>query len=135
MLKRKDPPSRMTYLILIVLTPCLILSGLWKQGDLNLQTASLALTVNALFYANLRWIQDFFRAGWRNEYDKKLAFLNSQLARDDLSSKERIRLQRNLTQLPDRYHLVTSPDTTYRKIKVIGTVLYAGARVLKAMMR
>ena len=134
MLKRKDPPSRMTYLFLIVLTPCLILSGLWKQGDLNLQTASLALTVNALFYANLRWIQDFFRADWGNEYDEKLAFLTSQLARDDLSSKERVRLQRNLTRLPDRYHLATSPNATYRKINVIGTVLYTGARVLKAMM-
>ncbi|RAI69544.1 hypothetical protein DOZ80_15565 [Pseudomonas fluorescens] len=134
MFKRKDPPSRMTYLFLIVLTPCLILSGLWKQGDLNLQTASVALTVNALFYVNLKWIQDFFRAGWGREYEEKLAFFNSQLARDDLSSKERVRLERKLTQLPDRYHLVTSQDATYRKINVIGTLLGAGARVLKAMM-
>lgn len=135
MFKRNDPPSRMTYLLLIALMPCLILSGLWKQGDLNLQTASIALTVNALFYLNLKFIQDFFRAGWSHEYEEKLAFLSSQLARDDLSSKERIRLERKLARLPNRYHLVTSSDATYRKINAIGSLLYVSTKVLKAMMR
>ncbi|MNF82679.1 hypothetical protein D3C84_649900 [compost metagenome] len=89
MIKRKDPSPRMTYLFLIVLTRCLILSCLWKQGDLPPQTASVALTFNALFYINLRLIQNFFRAEWGREYEEKLAFLNTKLTRDDLTSKER----------------------------------------------
>lgn len=135
MFKRKDPPPRKIYLSMIVLTPCLILGGLWKQGDLTAQTASLALSVNALFYLNLKWIQDFFRPTWRQEYQDKLADANAQLTRDDLSPKERMRLQRYVDKLPDRYHLVTSPEVTYGKITAIGTLMSACAKAIKSMFR
>lgn len=131
MLKRKDPPRRMTYYGIIVLTPCLMLGSLWMQGDLTPQTGSLALTVIGMLYLNLKWLQDFFRQQWRQEYEEKTALLAAQLARDDFSMAERNRLQRRLSELPERYHLVTSPEVTYRTIKLFGIMLNASAKGIR----
>lgn len=135
MRKTSDPPTRKTYLGMIIATPLIVLLALKMQDDLTSQTAVLTLSVTALLYWNLRWIQDFFRSGWRQDYEIKLSHTEAELARVDLSVKERRRLQRYLTMLPDRYHLVTSPDQTYRQVKVVGATLRAVASLIKNFWR
>lgn len=131
MLKLTDPPTQKTYLGMIVSMPFIFGLALWMQDDLTIQTGALTLTVTGLLYLNLRWIQDFFRAGWQQEYEQKLAHTRAELARDDLTDKERRRLERYRDELPIRYHLVTRPDDTYRKIKAVGYTLKAAASLLK----
>lgn len=135
MRKRSDPPTRKTYLAMIISMPFILGLALWTQGDLTPQTAALTLTVTWLLYLNLRWIQDFFRAGWQQEYEQKLAHTNAELAREGLTAKERRRLERYRDELPDRFHLVTSPDETYRAVKVVGVVFSAAASALKSFWR
>ena len=135
MRKRSDPPTRMTYLGMIISMPFILGLALWMQGDLTPQTATLTLTVTGLLYLNLRWIQDFFRAGWQQDFEHKLAHTHAELARKDLTAKERRRLEHYRDQLPNRFHLVTSPDETYRTVKVIGVALKAAATVLKSFSR
>lgn len=115
--------------------PFIILLALWMQDDLTPQTSALTLSVTGLLYFNIRWIQDFFRPGWRQEYEKKLAHTEAELAREDLTAKQRRQLQRYRDQLPDRFHLVTSPDQTYRTVKVVGVALKAAAQAVKNFFR
>ncbi len=135
MRKRSDPPTRKTYLGMIISMPFIFGLALWMQGDLTPQTATLTLTVSGLLYLSLRWIQDFFRAGWQQEYEQKLAHTHAELAREDLTAKERRRLERYRDQLPNRFHLVTSPDKTYRVVTIVGVAAKAAASALKSFWR
>ncbi len=83
--------------------------------------------ITGLLYLNLRWTQDFFRAGWQKDYEQKLAHTHAELARLDLTAKERRRLERYHDELPNRFHLVTSPDETYRTVNAVGVVFKAAA--------
>lgn len=134
-MRKRNPPTRRTYIAMIILAPFILLFALWMQDDLTAHTATLALSVTGLLYLNMRWIQDFFRANWRQEYEQKLAHTEVQLARDDLTAKQRRQLQRYRDQLPDRFHLVTSPDQTYRTVKVVGVALKAAAHAAKDLFR
>lgn len=131
MRKRSDPPTRKTYLGLIFSMPFILGLALYMQNDLTPQTAALTLTMTGLLYLNLRWIQDFFRARWQQDYEQKLAHTHAELARLDLTAKERRRLERYRDELPNRFHLVTSPDETYRTINVVGVVFKAAASALR----
>ena len=130
-LMRFAPPTRITYIALTLAIPCLVILALWMQGDLTNLTAFLTLSVTAVLYLRMRWIQDFVRAWWRREYDQKVASTDAALARNDLTTTERRRLQRYRDQLSDRYHLVTSPDETYKPINFMGYVLKFGAYAFK----
>lgn len=135
MLKKSDPPTRKTYLGMVISMPFIIGLMLWMEGDLTPQTATLTLTVSGLLCLSLRWIQDFFRAGWQQEYEQKLAHTQAELAREDLTAKDRRRLERYLDQLPNRFHLVTSPDKTYRVVTIVGVAAKAAASTLKSFWR
>lgn len=135
MLKKSDPPTRKTYLGMVISMPFIIGLMLWMEGDLTPQTATLTLTVSGLLCLSLRWIQDFFRAGWQQEYEQKLAHTQAELAREDLTAKDRRRLERYLDQLPNRFHLVTSPDKTYRVVTIVGVAAKAAASSLKSFWR
>ncbi|MFV3338773.1 hypothetical protein ACNFB1_16560 [Pseudomonas sp. NY15349] len=135
MRKKSDPPTRQTYLGMVISMPFIIGLTLWMQGDLTPQTATLTLTVSGLLCLSLRWIQDFFRAGWQQEYEQKLAHTQAELAREDLTAKDRRRLERYLDQLPNRFHLVTSPDKTYRVVTIVGVAAKAAASTLKSFWR
>lgn len=135
MRKKSDPPTRKTYLGMVISMPFIIGLMLWTQGDLTPQTATLTLTVSGLLCLSLRWIQDFFRAGWQQEYEQKLAHTQAELAREDLTAKDRRRLERYLDQLPNRFHLVTSPDKTYRVVTIVGVATKAAASALKSFWR
>ncbi|MBH3372432.1 hypothetical protein ACIF81_07335 [Pseudomonas juntendi] len=134
-MRKSNPPTRRTYLAMIICTPFILLLALWMQSDLTPHTAAIALGVTGLLYLNIRWIQDFFRDSWRQEYEQKLAHTEAQLARKDLTAKQRRRLQHFYDQLPDRFHLVTSPDQTYRTVKVVGVGLKAAAHALREFFR
>ena len=135
MRKKSDPPTRQTYLGMVISMPFIIGLTLWMQGELTPQTATLTLTVSGLLCLSLRWIQDFFRAGWQQEYEQKLAHTQAELAREDLTAKDRRRLERYLDQLPNRFHLVTSPDITYRVVTIVGVAAKAAASTLKSFWR
>ena len=135
MRKRSAPPTRKTYLVLIVSMPYIFGLALYMQDDLTPQTATLTLTVTGLLYLNLRWIQDFFHTRWQQDYEQKLAHTHAELARLDLTEKERRRLERYRDELPNRFHLVTSPDETYRTVNVVGVVFKAAASTLKIFGR
>ncbi len=128
---RFEPPTRITYIALTFAIPCLVMLALWMQDDLTNLTAALTLSVTAVLYLRMEWIQDFVRAWWRREYDQKVVTTDAALARDDLTVTERRRLQRYRNQLADRYHLVTSPEATYKPINVMGYVLKFGTYAFK----
>lgn len=128
---RSEPPTRMTYIALTLLIPCLTMFALWTQGNLTNMTAFLTLSVTAVMYLRMEWIQNFVRAWWQREYEQKLAATDAALARSDLSAAERRRLQRYRDQLPNRYHLVTSPAETYKPINFMGYVLKFSAYAFK----
>ncbi|WP_265535358.1 hypothetical protein [Pseudomonas saponiphila] len=94
-------------------------------------TAFLTLSVTAVLYLRMEWIQNFVRAWWQREYEQKVASTDAALARADLTATKRRQLQRYRDQLPDRYHLVTSRDETYKPINFMGYVLKFGAYAFK----
>lgn len=120
---RFDPPTRITFIAVTYAIPSLAMLALWMQDDLTNLTAALTLSVAAILFLRMEWIQDFVRARWQREYDQKLDATDAALARNDLTATERRRLQSYRNQLPDRYHLVTSPAMTYKPIDVMGYVL------------
>lgn len=128
---RFAPPTRITFITVTFAIPCLVMLALWMHDDLTNLTAALTLSVTAVLYLRMEWIQDLVRDWWRREYDQQVATTDAALARDDLTATERRRLQRYRNQLADRYHLVTSPEATYRPINVMGYLLKFGAYAFK----
>lgn len=114
---RKDPPTRLVYLCMVALAPFTALAALWNQGGLTILTASVTLSVGAFLYLNLEAIQNYQRPDWAREYHAKMAPLIARLSCPGLSAAERSQVLDRVQDLNDRYHLVTSPDLTYRWVK------------------
>lgn len=112
-----DPPKRWVYLSLVAASPCMALAALWNQGDLTVVSASITLSASAYLYLRLETIQNRFRPAWAEEYERKRAALMAQLSFEGLSAVDRRKLLSRLKGLKDRYHLVISPQLTYRWVK------------------
>lgn len=130
-----DPPKRSAYLSLVAASPCMALAALWNQGDLTVVSASITLSMAAYLYLRLETIQNRFRPAWAQEYERKLAELVAQLSCEGLSAVERQNLQSRIDDLKDRYHLVISPQLTYRWVIFQARAMLLIARILRLNIR
>jgi len=133
--RRTDPPKRSVYLSLVAASPCMALAALWNHGDLTVVSASITLSMSAYLYLRLETIQNRFRPAWAEEYEMKLAELMAQLSCEGLSAVERQKLLSRIDDLKDRYHLVASPQVTYRWVKRQAYAMLFIARILRLNIR
>lgn len=133
--RRTAPPKRSVYLSLVAASSCMALAALWNQGDLTVVSASITLSMAAYLYLRLETIQNRFRPAWAEEYEMKLAELMAQLSCERLSAVERQKLLSRIDDFKDRYHLVASPQVTYRWVKRQAYVMLFIARILRLSIR
>jgi hypothetical protein len=111
------------------------LAALWSQGDLTAVSASITLSASAYLYLRLETIQNRFRPAWAEEYESKRGVLMAQLSIEGISAVERQKLLSRLNNLNDSYHLVITPQLTYRWVKRQAYAMRMIARLLRLNIR
>lgn len=107
-------PTRPGHIAALVALPCMVILALWHQSMLSPTTFFAVLMLTSWLYKNLRQIQDFTRDWLRREYERFDHNIHLALLDPTLNDAERNKLLLRKEKLRAQYHLVTSPDETYR---------------------
>jgi len=101
----------------------MVILALWHQSMLSPTTFFAVLMLTSWLYKNLRQIQDFTRDWLRREYERFDHNIHLALLDPALNDAERNKLLLRKEKLRAQYHLVTSPDETYRLVsKLVGAI-------------
>ncbi|MDT4863059.1 hypothetical protein FQZ97_977480 [compost metagenome] len=122
------PPKRFTYFRVIESLPFFVLLALWMQGAFTWTNASFALLALTGFYTITPWILNLQRHRLTAELARKLTLLEKQIAKE-ADPVKRQWLKRQVSALPEHYHLAVDPEPTYERFELLAQLTNCVRRI------